>query len=311
MKMKQFFQRHLPPLLIAPSLIVCLLFFYGFMAWTGWISLTRSGLLPSNDFVGWMQYQRLFADERWLGALANLARFAGLFIAIPLALGLLLAVLLDQKLRAEGALRLIYLHPMALSLIVTGTVWRWLLDPELGLPQGVRQLGEPFGLGDFRFDWLADEQMALYTLVIAAVWQITGFVMAVFLAGLRGVDDAVVNAARLDGARGFTLYRRILLPTLGPSLFSALLVLLPASIKSFDLVVALTDGGPGHASELPALYLFQMAVERSRLGRGAASAMVMMRMVLSIALPYAYARGRAHSASARGRASTRQGAGHA
>jgi glucose/mannose transport system permease protein len=301
MKMKPFLQRHLPPLLIAPSLIVCLLFFYGFMAWTGWISLTRSGLLPSNEFVGLMQYQRLFADERWLGALANLARFAGLFIAIPLALGLLLAVLLDQKLRAEGALRLIYLHPMALSLIVTGTVWRWLLDPELGLPQGVRQLGFP----DFRFDWLADEQMALYTLVIAAVWQITGFVMAVFLAGLRGVDDAVVNAARLDGARGFTLYRRILLPTLGPSLFSALLVLLPASIKSFDLVVALTDGGPGHASELPALYMFQMAFERSRLGLGAASAMVMMMMVLSIALPYAYARGRAHSAD------SRRGSGHA
>ncbi|MBT9456674.1 MAG: sugar ABC transporter permease [Burkholderiaceae bacterium] len=275
-------------MLLAPSLIVCLLFFYGFMLWTGWISLTRSGMLPSSEFVGLLQYQRLFADERWLGALGNLARFAALFVIIPLALGLLLAILLDQKLRAEGALRLIYLHPMALSLIVTGTVWRWLLDPELGLALGVRELGWT----GFRFDWLVDEDLALYTLVIAAVWQISGFVMAVFLAGLRGVDETIVQAARLDGAEGFTLYRRILLPTLGPSLFSALLVLLPAAIKSFDLVVALTDGGPGHASELPALYMFQMAFERSRLGLGAASAMVLLMMVLSVALPYVYARQR-------------------
>ncbi|MBT9502724.1 MAG: sugar ABC transporter permease, partial [Burkholderiaceae bacterium] len=266
-------------MLLAPSLIVCLLFFYGFMLWTGWISLTRSGMLPSSEYVGLLQYQRLFADERWLGALGNLARFATLFVAIPLVLGLLLAILLDQKLRTEGALRLIYLHPMALSLIVTGTVWRWLLDPELGLAQGVRELG----WASFRFDWLGDEDLALYTLVIAAVWQISGFVMAVFLAGLRGVDETIVQAARLDGAEGFTLYRRILLPTLGPSLFSALLVLLPAAIKSFDLVVALTDGGPGHASELPALYMFQMAFERSRLGLGAASAMVLLMMVLSVA----------------------------
>jgi glucose/mannose transport system permease protein len=288
-------ERWLPQLLIAPSLIVCLLFFYGFMLWTGWISLTRSGMLPSSEFVGLLQYQRLFADERWLGALANLARFGALFVAIPLALGLLLAILLDQKLRAEGTLRLIYLHPMALSLIVTGTVWRWLLDPELGLAQGVRELGWE----SFRFDWLGDEDLALYTLVIAAVWQITGFVMAVFLAGLRAVDESIVQAARLDGAEGITLYRRILLPTLGPSLFSALLVLLPAAIKSFDLVVALTDGGPGHASELPALYMFQMAFERSRLGLGAASAMVLLMMVLSVAVPYVYARqrkqGRVHA----------------
>lgn len=280
-----------PHLLLLPSLIVGMVFYYGFLLWTGWISLTRSGLLPSNEFVGLLQYQRLFADERWLQALANLARFAALFVAIPLALGLGLAVLLDQKIRAEGALRLIYLHPMALSLIVTGTVWRWLLDPEQGLAQCVRQLGAPLGLAGFRFDWLADEDMAVYTLVIAAVWQITGFVMAVFLAGLRAVDEAVLQAARLDGARGFTLYRRIVLPTLGPSLFSALLVLLPASIKSFDLVVALTEGGPGQASELPALYMFQMAFERSRLGLGAASACVMLMMVLAIAIPYAYARG--------------------
>lgn len=275
-----------PQMLLLPSLIVGMLFFYGFLLWTGWLSLTSSGLLPSNEFVGLVQYQRLFADERWLQALANLARFAALFVAIPLALGLGLAILLDQKIRAEGALRLVYLHPMALSLIVTGTVWRWLLDPEQGLAQGVRQLG----FAGFRFDWLADEEMAVYTLVIAAVWQIIGFVMAVFLAGLRAVDEAVLQAARLDGASGFTLYRRIVLPTLGPSLFSALLVLLPAAIKSFDLVVALTDGGPGQASELPALYMFQMAFERSRLGLGAASACVMLMMVLAIALPYAYAR---------------------
>jgi glucose/mannose transport system permease protein len=209
-------------------------------------------------------------------------------VLLPLVIGLGLAVLLDQKLRSEGLLRWVYLHPMALSMVVTGSAWRWLMDPEQGLAAGARELG----WASFRWDWLASEQMAVYALVVAAVWQISGFVMAVFLAGLRGIDEQLVQAARLDGAEGWRLYRRVLLPQLGPSLLSALLLLLPAAIKTFDLVVVLTEGGPGQSSELPAFYMFQMAFERSRLGLGAASAMVMVMMVLAIALPYALARRR-------------------
>ncbi|WIV98008.1 carbohydrate ABC transporter permease [Kinneretia aquatilis] len=274
--------------LITPGLLLGALFFYGFLGWTAWLSLTRSGMLPSHEFVGLLQYQRLFEDPRWLAALWNLLRFASLFVALPLLIGLGLAVLLDQKLRAEGVLRWIYLHPMALSMIVCGSAWRWLMDPDQGLAEGLRTLGWT----SFRWDWLADEDMAVYALVVAAVWQISGFVMALFLAGLRGIDESLVQAARLDGASGWTLYRRVLLPQLGPSLFSALLILLPAAIKTFDLVVALTEGGPGQSSELPAFYMFQMAFERSRLGLGAASSMVMLMMVLAVALPYALARSR-------------------
>lgn len=279
---------------LIPMLLLGAVFFYGFLLWTGWLSLTRSNLLPSNDFVGLMQYRRLLEDPRWQASLWNLLRFSLGFVLLPLLIGLGLAVLLDQRLRAEGVLRWIYLHPMALSMVVTGSAWRWLMDPEQGLAEGVRRLGWT----EFRWDWLAQEDMAVYALVVAAVWQISGFVMAIFLAGLRGIDESMVQAARLDGASGWTLYRRVLLPQLGPCLFSALLILLPAAIKTFDLVAVLTEGGPGQSSELPAFYMFQMAFERSRLGLGAASAIVMVMMVLSIALPYAFRRSAPRSAAA-------------
>lgn len=279
---------------LIPMLLLGAVFFYGFLLWTAWLSLTRSNLLPSNDFVGLLQYRRLLEDPRWQASLWNLLRFSLGFVLLPLLIGLGLAVLLDQRLRAEGLLRWVYLHPMALSMVVTGSAWRWLMDPEQGLAEGVRQLGWT----EFRWDWLAQEDMAVYALVVAAVWQISGFVMAIFLAGLRGIDESMVQAARLDGASGWTLYRRVLLPQLGPSLFSALLILLPAAIKTFDLVAILTEGGPGQSSELPAFYMFQMAFERSRLGLGAASAIVMVMMMLSIALPYAFRRSAPRSAAA-------------
>ncbi len=273
---------------LIPLLLIGAVFFYGFLLWTGWLSLTRSNLMPSTEFIGLKQYERLLLDARWQAALWNLLRFGVGFVALPLVIGLGLALLLDQRLRGEGLLRWVWLHPMALSMVVTGSAWRWLMDPEQGLAEGVRRLG----WAGFRWDWLAQEEMAVYALVVAAVWQISGFVMAVFLAGLRGIDEAMLQAARLDGAGSLRLLWRIVLPQLGPSLLSALLVLLPAAIKTFDLVVVLTEGGPGQASELPAFYMFQMAFERSRLGLGAASAMVLVMMVLSVALPYALARSR-------------------
>jgi glucose/mannose transport system permease protein len=206
-----------------------------------------------------------------------------------MALGLLLAILLDQKLRAEGLLRSIYLYPMALSFIVTGTVWKWMLNPGLGLEHLVRQ----WGFESFRFDWLVDPEMALYCIVIAGIWQSAGFVMALFLAGLRGIDDAIIRAAQIDGASLPRIYRRILIPSLRPVFFSTLMVVSHLAIKSFDLVMALTAGGPGYATDLPATFMYTMAFSRGQIGLGAASATVMLATVAAIVVPYLYSELRA------------------
>lgn len=200
----------LPRLVLAPSVAVTLFFVYGFMIWTFVLSLTSSRMLPSYDFVGFGQYARLMANERWWVAATNLGLFGGLFVAICLVLGATLAILLDQRIRQEGALRTLYLYPMALSFIVTGVVWKWLLNPGLGIQAMVRG----WGFSDFAFDWLVRPDMAIYTLVIAAVWQASGFVMALFLAGLRGIDDEIFKAAQLDGASLPRVYLRVVLPCL-------------------------------------------------------------------------------------------------
>lgn len=277
-------QAWLPKLVLAPSLAVSLCFVYGFMLWTFALSLTNSRMLPSYEFVGFAQYARLMANERWWVASTNLAVFGGLFVIVCLALGALLAVLLDQRIRHEGALRTLYLYPMALSFIVTGVVWKWLLNPGLGIQAMVRA----WGFETFTFDWLVNPDMAVYTLVIAAVWQASGFVMALFLAGLRGIDDSVIKAAQLDGASLPRIYWRVILPCLRPVVFSAVMILAHIAIKSFDLVVALTGGGPGYASDLPATFMYAHAFSRAQIGLGSASAMLMLGGVLAILVPYLY-----------------------
>ncbi|EXJ12982.1 sn-glycerol-3-phosphate transport system permease protein ugpA [Nitrincola nitratireducens] len=274
----------MPKLVLSPTLIIVLVFFYGFILWTGYLSFTNSRMLPSYDFVGWANYVRLFNNERWFVSLRNLAVYSVLFIAICLAIGLSLAILLDQKIRAEGALRTIYLYPMALSFIVTGTVWKWMLNPQVGIEQFVRSLGWE----TFRFDWLVDPNFSIYTIVVAAVWQSSGFVMALFLAGLRGVDDSIIKAAQIDGASRFMIYTRIIIPSLRPVFFSAFVMLAHIAIKSFDLALALTGGGPGVSSDLPAIFMYQMSFTRNQMGLGAASAMIMLLTVVAILVPYLY-----------------------
>ncbi|QOR38245.1 sugar ABC transporter permease [Billgrantia diversa] len=277
-------QAWLPKLVLAPSIAISLFFVYGFMLWTFILSLTSSRMLPSYEFVGFAQYARLMANDRWWVASTNLVVFGGLFVAICLVLGLLLAILLDQRIRQEGALRTLYLYPMALSFIVTGVVWKWLLNPGLGIQAMVRG----WGFENFRFDWIIDPDMAVYTLVIAAVWQASGFVMALFLAGLRGIDDSILKAAQLDGASLPRIYWRVVIPCLRPVVFSAVMILSHIAIKSFDLVVALTNGGPGYASDLPATFMYAHAFTRAQIGLGSASAMLMLGGVLAILIPYLY-----------------------
>ncbi len=280
----EWLQRHMPKMVLAPSFFAVLLFVYGFIAWTAYVSFTRSRLLPKYEIEGVIQYERLFESPRWEVAITNLAIFGILFIGIAMILGLLLAILLDQKIRTEGALRTIYLYPMALSFIVTGTAWKWILNPGLGIEAVVKDMGWE----SFEFDWLTDPDMAIYTVVIAGVWQSSGFVMALFLAGLRSVDEEIIRAAMVDGVSTARIYRSIIIPSMAPIFMSALIVLSHLAIKSFDLVIALTGGGPGYATDLPATYMYAMAFSRGDLGQAASSATVMMMVVVAIIVPYLY-----------------------
>lgn len=283
------FEHWLPRLVLAPSFVLSFLFIYGLIAWNGYLSVSASRLLPNYEFVGLEQYVTLFESERWMVALKNLAIFSTLFIGLAMAVGLLLAILLDQKIRAEGLLRTIYLYPMALSFIVTGTAWKWILNPGLG----IEHLMQGWGFTNFKFEWLIDPDMAIYTVVIAGVWQSAGFVMALFLAGLRGIDESIIKAAQIDGASLPRIYWRILIPSLRPVFFSTLMVLAHIAIKSFDLVMALTAGGPGFATDLPATFMYTMAFTRGQIGLGAASATVMLATVAAIVVPYLYSELRA------------------
>jgi len=274
----------MPKIVLAPTMVIAIVCIYGYMIWTAVLSFTNSRMLPSYKFVGWEQYERLFNNDRWMVALTNLGIFGSLFILICLFLGVMLAIFLDQKIRAEGVIRTIYLYPMAISFIVTGTAWKWLLNPT----NGIQKLMIDMGFVNFKFDWLINPHMVVYCLVIAAVWQASGFVMALFLAGLRGVDGDLIKAAHLDGASTFTTYRRIILPSLKPVFFSALVILSHIAIKSFDLVQALTNGGPGYASDLPANFMYTYTFSRSQIGMGSASAMVMLGCILAILVPYLY-----------------------
>ena len=277
-------QLYLPRIVLSPTILAAVIFIYGFVLWTAWISLTRSGLLPRYELAGFLQYVKLFQSDRWWVASRNLAIFGSLFILFCVFFGLTIAILLDQRIRIEGALRTIYLYPMALSFIVTGTAWRWLLNPGLGLERLVREMG----FTTFTFDWLVNSRMSIYTIVIAGVWQSTGFVMALFLAGLRGIDDSIIRAAQVDGASLPKVYWRIIIPTMRPVFFSAVIILSHIAIKSFDLVMVLTRGGPGYSSDLPATFMYTFAFTRNRLGFGAASAMIMFMAVMAIIVPYLY-----------------------
>ena len=281
---ERFIERWLPQIVVSPLFAASLFFVYGFIAWTVYISFTRSGVLPNYTLVGLAQYERLWSTPRWYVALQNLFVFTGLFIAGCLAIGMLLAILLDQRIRAEGVIRTIYLYPMALSFIVTGTAWKWILNPTLGIEKFVQELGFP----DFSFDWLIDPHMAIYTVVIAGVWQSSGYVMALFLAGLRSVDDEIIRAAAIDGAGPVRTYATIVLPIIRPVFLSSIIVLAHIAIKSYDLVVALTGGGPGYATDLPATFMYSFAFQRSELGVAAASAVMMLVTVMAIIVPYLY-----------------------
>ena len=275
----------IPKLVLSPSLALILVFVYGFILFTIYLSFTDSRMLPSFGWVGFENYGKLFSLRHWSIAIKNLAVFASLYIAICIAIGLGLAIFLDQKIRGEGVLRPIFLYPMALSFIVTGTAWKWILDPGIGLEVTMHA----WGWESFAFDWIKDREHAIYTVVLAAVWQSSGFVMAMFLAGLRGIDNEVLKAAQMDGASNFNLYRRIIIPQLRPAFMSAFVILSHLAIKSYDLIIALTGGGPGRATEVPATFMYSYTFTRNQMGIGASSAVIMLMTIAAIMIPYLYA----------------------
>lgn len=265
------------PLLLSAAHLV------SFALWTIWISFTPSTLIPVSGWVGLRNYTAVMATRNWNIAFDNLLLFGGAFVLLSLMTGLMLAILLDQRIRGENVLRSIFLYPLAVSFVVTGTVWSWLLNPGLGIQKLVNDLGWT----SFHFDWLVDRDMAIWTIVIAAVWQSSGFAMALFLAGLRSVDADLVKAAQIDGAGPIRMYRRVILPTLWPITITVVVIQLQFAISTFDLVRALTNGGPGIATQLPALVVYDLMFQRGLLGRGAAAAVLMLLILLAVLLPYA------------------------
>ncbi|SFB76412.1 carbohydrate ABC transporter permease [Massilia yuzhufengensis] len=277
-----------PHIALLPMALTVLVAYIGAALWTVRTSLTSSRTFSSDNFIGFAQYARLFDNERWLISLNNLALYGALFIVACMVLGFLLAAFIDQDVRGEGFLRTVFLYPYAMSFIATGLVWQWMLAPGAGIEGAVQRLG----LTDFRFDWLVDQEMVIYTIVIAAVWQASGLVMAMMLAGLRGVDPEIYKAARLDGIPAWRVYLQIVLPMLGPTVATVFLLLCTAVVKLYDAVVAMTGGGPGTASEVPAKFIMDHLFLRSNIALASAGAVTLLIPVLALLAPYAYARSR-------------------
>jgi glucose/mannose transport system permease protein len=241
-------------------------------------------LLPNNTFVGLDQYERLFATSRWNISVRNLFVFGILSLTFTLVIGFVLAVLMDQKIRFESVFRTIMLYPFALSFIVTGLVWQWIMNPTLGLQGTMRNLGWE----SFRFDWIAQSDMVIYALLIAGLWQGTGFVMVLMLAGLRGIDEEIWKAARVDGIPAWRTYLFIVLPMMRGVLVTAVVIVGSGIVRLYDLVVALTKGGPGIASEVPAKYVYDYMFTAGNIGQGLAASTMMLLTVMIIIIPWAY-----------------------
>lgn len=276
-------------LAMLPMAATVLFVYIGTVLWSMRISVSSSRTLPNADFVGLAQYARLFASERWLLSLQNVVVFGVLFVVACLVLGFLLAVFIDQQVAGEGVLRTVFLYPYAMSFVATGLVWQWLLNPELGLQSTVRG----WGFESFTFDWVATQDKVMYAIALAAVWQAAGLVMALMLAGLRGVDDSLWKAARIDGIPTWRVYLSIVLPMLGSSIATAVVLLAVSVVKVYDVVVAMTQGGPGLASEVPGKFIMDNLFGRANLGLASAASTVLLLTVLALLTPWWYARARA------------------
>ncbi|WP_342359562.1 sugar ABC transporter permease [Terrarubrum flagellatum] len=275
-------------LALAPAFLILFVVYLAGSGWTIWMSFTNSRMLPNNNFIGLRQYSALLINDRWLYSVHNIFIFGFLFVIVALALGFLLAIAIDQKVRAEDALRSIFLYPFSMSFVVTGLVWQWLLNPS----QGIQKLVRGWGFENFQFDWIVRQETAIYCLVFAAIWHAAGLVMAIMLAGLRGIDEDIWKAAKIDGLPTWRVYASIVTPMLGASFATAAVLLSTSVVRLYDLSVAMTNGGPGLASEVPAKFVMDHLFDRGNVGLATAAATMMLITVIAVVAPWTYWRSR-------------------
>ena len=268
-------------LLLLPSVILIGVFVYGFIGWTVYVSMSNwRGMVPDYTFVGLKNYRTLLTLHRFRVGVKNNVIFTVIFIPASIVLGFFMAFLLDQKVKFEAFFRNIFLFPMALSFVITGTVWAWIFNPQAGL----NLLLEKIGLGFLQSGWVTDPNVALYSVIIAATWQMAGFTMAMYLAGLRGIPLELREAAQVDGAT--ELYQKVIIPLLHPITVSAVVVLGHISLKIFDLIFVMTGGGPAMATDVPGVYMFTATFRQDLFNRGAAIGTIMLLMVAIVIVPY-------------------------
>ncbi|MBW9064744.1 sugar ABC transporter permease [Rhizobium herbae] len=270
---------------LLPTWIAVIVIYVGTMLWSIRLSFTDSTLFPSSNYVGLSQYAKLFATPKWWAALQNVAIFGVLYVLGCLVVGFLLAAALDRKIRFESVFRTIFLYPYAMSFVVTGLIWQWMMNPTFGIQASVRA----FGWQDFSFDWVVNPNLAIYAVVIAGIWQGAGLVMVIALAGMRGIETEQWRAAQIDGVPACRIYLSIILPQLGPALAAAGMLLALGVIKTYDLIVAMTNGGPGYATEVPAKFIMDSLFQRQNLGLATAGATVLVLTVIAVVAPFRYA----------------------
>ncbi|PSH62766.1 carbohydrate ABC transporter permease [Phyllobacterium sophorae] len=267
-----------------PMMLTATFVFAGGSLWTVLYSFTSSKLLPRFSFVGAEQYERLWAAPRWNVAVENLFIYGALSLIFQFVIGFLLAALLDQKIRFEDTFRTIFLYPFALSFVVTGLVWQWILNPDFGVQSVVRSLGWT----NFEFNPLYDADIVIFGILIAALWQGTGLIMCLMLAGLRGIDEDIWKASRVDGIPTWKTYLFIVIPMMRPVFITTLVIIASGIVRVYDLVVAQTGGGPGIASEVPAKYVYDYMFHAQNLGQGFAASTMMLLSVAVVVVPWAY-----------------------
>jgi len=280
----RLFKNWMSKLASLPMILTALVVFVGGTAWTVTYSFTGSRMLPKTKWVGLDQYERLWETDRWIISIKNLAIYGSCSMILTLVLGFSLAACLDRKIRFESAFRSIFLYPFALSFVVTGLVWQWILNPNFGLQNVVRN----WGWESFTFNPLNDPNTVIYGLLIAGLWQGTGLIMCIMLAGLRGIDEDIWKAAKVDGIGTLKTYVVVIIPMMRPIFITALVLIASGIIKLYDLVVAQTGGGPGLSSEVPAKYVIEYMFRAQNLGQGFAASTMMLCSVAIILIPWAY-----------------------
>lgn len=266
-----------------PMILTALFVFVGGTAWTVTYSFTKSGLLPKLKWVGFAQYDRLWNTKKWLVAIENLAIYGICMLILMFLIGFVLAALIDQKVRFENTFRTVILYPYAMSFVVTGLVWQWILNPEFGLERIVRDLGWE----SFEFNPLYNSEIAIFGVLIAGLWQGSGLVMVLMLAGLRGIDQEIWKAARIDGIPTWKTYILIIIPMMRPVFITTLVIVTAGIVKVYDLIVAQTSGGPGISTEVPAKYVYDAMFTAQNLGQGFAASTMMLLTVVIVVIPWA------------------------